>query len=176
MQSLDVISVNLWQILISLCNLVIIFLVVKHFLYQPVRKMLKKRQETLDGEYAAAALSRQQADASRAHWKEKMADADAKSQEILQRANELAARRSDAIVADAKEKAENLMQQAEAEAAGMQRKARAEIRRDIVEVSAAMTEQLLQRELTEKDQAKLVDSFIAQIDRESDDDGQNNDR
>ena len=125
MQSLDVISVNLWQILISLCNLVIIFLVVKHFLYQPVRKMLKKRQETLDGEYAAAALS---------------------------------------------------MQQAEAEAAGMQRKARAEIRRDIVEVSAAMTEQLLQRELTEKDQAKLVDSFIAQIDRESDDDGQNNDR
>ena len=39
-----------------------------------------------------------------------------------------------------------------------------------------MTEQLLQRELTEKDQAKLVDSFIAQIDRESDDDGQNNDR
>ena len=30
MQSLDVISVNLWQILISLCNLVIIFLVVKH--------------------------------------------------------------------------------------------------------------------------------------------------
>ena len=54
MQSLDVISVNLWQILISLCNLVIIFLVVKHFLYQPVRKMLKKRQETLDGEYAAA--------------------------------------------------------------------------------------------------------------------------
>ena len=73
MQSLDVISVNLWQILISLCNLVIIFLVVKHFLYQPVRKMLKKRQETLDGEYAAAALSRQQADASRAHWQEKMA-------------------------------------------------------------------------------------------------------
>ena len=138
MQSLDVISVNLWQILISLCNLVIIFLVVKHFLYQPVRKMLKKRQETLDGEYAAAALSRQQA--------------------------------------DAKEKAENLMQQAEAEAAGMQRKARAEIRRDIVEVSAAMTEQLLQRELTQKDQAKLVDSFIAQIDRESDDDGPNNDR
>ena len=47
MQSLDVISVNLWQILISLCNLVIIFLVVKHFLYQPVRKMLKKRQEKI---------------------------------------------------------------------------------------------------------------------------------
>ncbi len=175
MQSLDVISVNLWQILISLCNLVIIFLVVKHFLYQPVRKMLKKRQETLDGEYAAAAPSKQQADADRAHWQEKMAGADAKSQEILQRANELAARRGDAIVADAKEKAQNLMQQAEAEAAGMQRKARAEIRRDIVEVSAAMTEQLLQRELTEKDQAKLVDSFIAQIDRENDD-GQNNDR
>ena len=176
MQSLDVISVNLWQILISLCNLVIIFLVVKHFLYQPVRNMLKKRQEALDGEYAQAALSKQRADADRAHWQEKMAGAEAKSQEILQRANELAACRGDAIVAEAKEKAQGLLQQAEAEAAGMQRKARAEIRHDIVQVSAAMTEQLLQRELTEKDQAKLVDSFIAQIDRERDDDGQSDDR
>ena len=30
MQSLDVISVNLWQILISLANLVILFLILRH--------------------------------------------------------------------------------------------------------------------------------------------------
>ncbi len=33
MQSLDVISVNLWQILISLCNLLILYLILKQFLY-----------------------------------------------------------------------------------------------------------------------------------------------
>ena len=34
------ISVNIWNIVISLCNLLIIFLVVKKFLFGPVQKML----------------------------------------------------------------------------------------------------------------------------------------
>ena len=39
MQTLDVISVNLWQILASLLNLLILFLIVKHFLYKPVKTL-----------------------------------------------------------------------------------------------------------------------------------------
>ena len=48
MQTLDVISVNLWQILASLLNLVLLFLIVKHFFYKPVRKMLDERRATID--------------------------------------------------------------------------------------------------------------------------------
>ena len=42
MQSLEVISVNIWHILISLCNLLILFLIVKRFLFKPVKKALEK--------------------------------------------------------------------------------------------------------------------------------------
>ena len=44
MPTLDVISVNIWSILISLCNLLILFFIIKKFLYKPVRKMLAERQ------------------------------------------------------------------------------------------------------------------------------------
>ena len=44
MPTLDVVSVNIWQILISLANLVIIFLIVKKFLFAPVQRMLAERQ------------------------------------------------------------------------------------------------------------------------------------
>ena len=54
MQSLDIISVNLWQILISLANLVILFLILKKFLYGPVTKMLAKRREEIDTQYTEA--------------------------------------------------------------------------------------------------------------------------
>jgi len=43
MPTLDVISVNIWSILISLCNLLILFFIIKKFLYKPVRKMLAER-------------------------------------------------------------------------------------------------------------------------------------
>ena len=54
MQSLDVISVNIWQMLASLANLVLIFLLVKKFLYKPVKKMLETRQNAIQSDYDAA--------------------------------------------------------------------------------------------------------------------------
>jgi len=54
MPTLDVISVNLWQILISLANLTVLFLVLKHFLYAPVKKVLAERQRAVDEGYAEA--------------------------------------------------------------------------------------------------------------------------
>ena len=37
MQNLDVISVNIWAIIASLCNLLILTLIVKKFLFKPVK-------------------------------------------------------------------------------------------------------------------------------------------
>ena len=45
MQTLDIVSVNLWLILISLANLVLVFLIVKKFLFKPVQRMLDQRQK-----------------------------------------------------------------------------------------------------------------------------------
>ena len=53
-QTLDIISVNLWAMAASLLNLVILLLLIKKFLYNPVKKMLEDRQNTIEGDYAAA--------------------------------------------------------------------------------------------------------------------------
>ena len=50
MQTLEIISINIGQILISLCNLVLLFLALKKFLFQPVKKALAQRQEALDAQ------------------------------------------------------------------------------------------------------------------------------
>ena len=72
MKSLDVISVNLWQILISLANLLILFLLVKKFLYAPVQKMLDKRENALKEKYDEAELSREKAMQDEKYWHDKM--------------------------------------------------------------------------------------------------------
>ena len=74
MQTLDVISVNLWQILISLINLVLLFLIIKHFLFKPVKRMLALRQSEVDAQYESAELAQKEADANRAEWKTKLSD------------------------------------------------------------------------------------------------------
>ena len=47
-QTLDIISVNVWQILISLCNLLILFLVIKKFLFAPINRVFEARRADID--------------------------------------------------------------------------------------------------------------------------------
>ena len=62
-QSLDVISVNIWHIVISLANLVLLFLLVKKFLYKPVLKVMEARRNEIQEGYDAAAAAQAQAQA-----------------------------------------------------------------------------------------------------------------
>ncbi len=163
MQSLEVISVNLWQILISLANLLILFLIIKKFLFGPVTKMLAKRQAELDERYQAADAAKAKAAEDQLYWNEKKTGAQAEADAILQKATENARLRSEKLIEDAKESAEGIVRQAETEAELERRKAAESIKREIVDVSAALTEKLLGREIKMEDHRGMIDSVIDTI-------------
>ena len=163
MQTLDVISVNLWQILASLLNLVLLFLLVKKFLYKPVKKMLEQRQSTLEGSYAEAEKAKEAALLDRKLYEEKLADAKGEADRVIKSAVDIASEREREILEDAKEKADGIIRRAEADAILEKKKAEDAIRREIVEVSSALTEKMLEREISTDDHKQLIDSFIESI-------------
>lgn len=163
MQSLDVISVNIWQILISLLNLIIMYLIVKKFLFKPVNNMLAKRQAELDSKYDAARKAQENADKNESLWNEKIKSAEAEADSIIHNAADKAKRREDKIISEAEEKADGIIKRAEAEAELELKKAEAEIKTEIVEVSSALAEKLLSREINIDDHKNIVDSFIEKI-------------
>ena len=61
MQSLEIISVNIWSILVSLANLLIMFLILKRFLFKPVQKMMAARKQQVDQIYQDAKENRDSA-------------------------------------------------------------------------------------------------------------------
>ncbi|MBQ1441472.1 MAG: F0F1 ATP synthase subunit B [Clostridia bacterium] len=163
MQSLDIISINIWHIVISLCNLLILYLVLKKFLYQPVKKVLESRQAAIDSRYRDADDAKSEALRSKAQWEERMAAADEEAEGIVSRAVESANRQSSAILSDTREKADRMMSRARAEADAERRKAEDDIRDRVADVSAAIAGKLLEREITADDHSDLIDSFISEI-------------
>ncbi|MGN0747748.1 MAG: F0F1 ATP synthase subunit B [Aristaeellaceae bacterium] len=163
MQSLEVISINLWQILISLANLAILYCLLKKFLYKPVKKTIASRQEAIDQQYRAAEEAEKSAMASRDLYAEKLAGANAEADSLIHEATANANRRSERIVADARDKAEAIVRQGQIEAAMEKKKAQATIRREITDVSAALTEKLLGREMNTGDHRELIDSFLQEM-------------
>ena len=168
MQSLDIISVNLWQILISIANLAILFFIMKKFLFGPVQKMLANRRATLDKLYSDADIAKEKALLSEQEWKEKLEGADSEAEAIIQKAADTAAWRSEKLIEEAKDKADGIIRQAETEADLRLKQAEDGIKQEIVNVSAALTEKLLAREISMKDHQNLIDSVIEQIGDDND--------
>lgn len=163
MQSLEVISVQIWDILISLANLLIIFLLFKKFLFKPVRRILDKRKGTIDEQYTAAEEAKQSALADKEAYETKLKSVKDEADEMIKSAAATADRRSAKIIDDAKEKADGIIRQAHSEVELEKKKAADEIRNEIADVSALLTEKVLEREINEADHREFIDSFIKGI-------------
>ena len=81
----------------------------------------------------------------------------------MQNATDHAKYRSDILVAEAKERADGILRAAQNEAELERQKAADGIKREIVEISGALTEKMLEREINTKDHRTLIDSFLEKI-------------
>ncbi len=163
MQPSEIISVNLWQIVVSLSNLVILFLIIKKFLYQPVKNVLKSRQNKIDEKYAQAEEYLTDAEKAKNQLEEKLSNAEIKADEILNEATLHAERRKEKIAKEARDEADSIIRQAKQEAELEKKKAESEIKTQIVDVSFELSKKLIEREITKEDHRALIDSFIEQI-------------
>ena len=163
MQSLDVISINIWNTLISLGNLALLYWLMKKFLYGPVRNMIAKRQAQIDAQYANAAEAERSANENRDLYAEKLRGAKAEADGIIRKAAADADRNGARIVGEARDKADGILRQAHSEVELEKKKAEAEIRRQIADVSTALTEQMLRREIRTEDHRELIDSFLEEM-------------
>ena len=166
MPTLDVISVNIWSILISLCNLLILFFIIKKFLYKPVRKMLAARQAAVDKVYSEADEALRSAEQDRLTYSQKLEHADSECDALLKSAKENADRRGSEIISDAQSQAAGIMRRANAEIELEKQKAADGMRRRIADISVDVAEKLLARSVDGSEHRRLIDSAIDEIGNE----------
>ena len=164
MQSLSIISVNIWQIVISFANLAILTWIVKKFLFKPVRKILDSRKETIDSAYARAGEAEAQAEEHRKDYAAALAAAKQTTDQMISDAAREAERRGSEIESKAREWAQEIRRQAEADALLEKKKAEEDMKREIADVSAQLTGKLLEREIRPEDHKDLIDSFLQELD------------
>ena len=163
MQTLDIISVNIWQIIISLANLVLLFLMIKKFLFKPVKNMIAKREEAAEAVLKEAEQTRQETIKEKMAWDAKMAKADQEADEIIKEAVVKANKKSGVIINTATERADEIIKLAKFEANLEHKAAEEGIKREIVDLSSALTGKLLSREINPEDHSELIDEFINEI-------------
>lgn len=163
MQSLEVISINFGQILISLLNLLLLFLILKRFLYAPVKSVVKDRQEMLKRQFDEAENAVSKAKINEEYWNGKIKNAQQEANSIIKNAMDNANQNSKEIISDAKKKARDIVTQAEINAKIERKKAENSIKKEIADASTILAEKIILREINEYEQKNLIDNFIKEM-------------
>ena len=157
------VGVNFWTALFTLLNTLTIYFVAKKFLFKPVMKMIRDRQEEIDDMYASADKTCSDAEAMADEYRQKLSAATETSERMVKEAVERGQRREEEIIRSANEEAYAIRQKASADIAQEKKKAINDAKDEISEMAMAIAEKVVGRTLNEADQASLVDHFIEEL-------------
>lgn len=160
MDTLDFVSIVPWEIITQLVNLLLLFLLLKHFLFKPVQKILDARQAEIDKDYADAEKAQNEAEALRDEYEKRIADAKSEATDIVKTATRKAQLHGEEIVRDAQTQASRLMEKADAQIEQEKKKAMNELKDEISGIAVDIASKVVEREIDEKDHEALISEFI----------------
>ena len=156
----SLVAVEPATLIVTICNLFLQMFIVKKFLLDKVLAVLDKRREAADLEIVQAQTAKEEAMAIKATYEENMKKAKAEANEILTHAQKTAATRSEEIIGQAQAQAAQIKEKASADIAQEKKNALNQVKDEISGIAMAIAEKVVGRELNADDQKKLVDSFI----------------
>lgn len=159
----ELVEIDTTVMIVTIINLFITALLVKKFLFKPVREVLGKRQAMADEAIREAETARDEANSMKAEYEQNMLEAREKANDILANAQKTAAAQSENILKDANDQAVAIKAKAEADIAQERRKAVNELKGEIGSMAMEIAGKVIERELSEKDHEKLIDEFIENV-------------
>lgn len=159
----DFIGVDLWTALFTLLNTLAVIFVGTKFLFKPVMKMIAERQQEIDDMYADAETAKAEAQALQSEYQLKLEGAVEESQRLVKEAVARGQSRQEEILRQANREAAAILDKATADIAQEKKKAINDAKDEIAGIAIAIANKVVCREISEKDQADLVDSFISEL-------------
>ena len=155
---------NWVSFVVQFLSFLILLLVVFFLAYKPVKKILKKRADYVENEIKQAKENNDQAQASVEEAKQLVATSKEKASEIIKNAEAQGQQRFDAIILEAKQEVVEMKKAAEIDIERAKEDAIQDIRNEMVNVALSASKEILKREVDSKDNVKLAEDFINRID------------
>ena len=159
-ENLSFIGVDFWTALFALLNFLAVFFVGKKFLWGPVMKIITDRQKEIDDMYTSAGEAQTEANAMREEYQQKLSAAQQTSERLVKEATMRGQAKEEEIIQKANQEASAILNKAAADIAMEKKKAINDAKDEIASLSLAIAGKVVERELSNADQQKLIDSFI----------------
>jgi len=148
-----------WQIV----SFVLLIIVLVRFTKKPLAAFLTHRQEEIQNAMAQSAKKKEEAAALLTEWQKKVDSLNQEVKELHQKIRDEGEAERKKIVSRAQEESERIRQQAGVIAEQELVKARAALKKEMVDLAVDLAERLLKETMKPQDQERLIQEYIGKV-------------
>lgn len=144
----------------QIVNTLVIFLALRHFLFNPVTEMLEKRTKSIESSIQDAELKNKESDKLKADYEEKLNEIKKERNQIIEDATRRAKDRGDEIVEAAELEAKRAMEKATKEIEREKQKMLNDLKGQISELAIAAAQKVIEKDLDQNTHKDMINKFI----------------
>ena len=154
------IGLMIWTLLVFGISLYVLAKVA----FPRIGEALDKRQRAIEDSIETSERIRREADKLLQEYRERLAEARGQADDIVARARKTGEAHENEVLAGAKAKREEMMEQTRKDIEAETRRPIQEIRKEVADLTVAATEKVTRKSLTDEDQKRLVEEALAELD------------
>ena len=151
-----------WNIFWIVVNIIILFILLRIFLFKPINNIMEKREALITNEINEAETKNKQAEELKVQYEDSLKNAKDESLQIVNSAKERAQVQYDQIVEKANEDAANIVQQANKAAQADRDQMMREAHAELADLALAAASKVLGSSVESDANRKMLDDFLSE--------------
>lgn len=158
----ETIASVLVTMLATAINLLVVYLVLKRFLFKPIMGMIERRQAAIDRDLDSARESQVESQKSLGEARQKVDEAVTQAAKLVRDARIQASMESQGIVKEARDRARDVLDRATEQQEHMRRALMNDVRSDITDLSIALASELIGESMGDEQQRAMLETILDQ--------------
>lgn len=153
---------DIWTMLFSAINILVLFFFLKKFLFGRVNAMLEKRAQMVQADLDQAKQRASDAEALKHDYEQTLVGAKQEAREIVSAAEQRARAESKEITAQAKEQAEAILSDAQKEIEQERQRTLDGVQGEIADLALAAASKIMEKQVDDATNRELVNAFLSE--------------
>lgn len=155
-------DINIWNFIWSAVNIIILFILLKIFLFKPINKIMDERTRSIQEDIDSAKRSREEAEALKQEYAEDINEAKAEAQKIIMKAHEDAEAEKAVILKKSQEEADQLVSDANKAIESKKKRVLAQAQIQIADLAIEAASKIIGENVDDEKNRRLVDQFLSE--------------
>lgn len=153
----------LFELVLTAVAVFLLFMALSYILFNPVRDMLKKRQEMVQETKDTANREKDDALQMKAEYEARLKNAEAEAEEILSQARKRALKNERVILDEAKEEAARIIANANVQIELEKKKAMDDLKQEVISIATMMAGKVVAASMDEKLSNQLIEDTLKEM-------------